>query len=131
MVRGHLKALSAVLLIYGAASLVHFVHNAELIRDYPGLPLSWTRGGVYLTWLAMTAVGVCGWQLLRRGYTRGGLLMLAVYAFLGIDSLGHYVVAPFSAHTATMNVTILMEVAAAMFVLGMAMKLLLDRATQR
>jgi hypothetical protein len=115
--------------MYGAASLAHFVHNAERIRDYPGLPVSWTRGGVYLAWIAMTAVGVSGWQLLRRGYARTGLVVLAVYALLGIDSLGHYVVAPFSAHTSTMNVTILIEVAAATFVLGLAVTLIVERVT--
>ena len=30
------RSLLILLLVYGAASLVHFGHNAEFIRDYPG-----------------------------------------------------------------------------------------------
>lgn len=121
------RNLLVLLLAYGAASLVHFIHNAEFIRDYPGLPSSWTRGGVYLAWLGMTAVGVCGWQLLARGYRVAGSLVLVVYALLGLYSLGHYLVAPFSAHTLAMNATILVEVAAAALVLVQAVKLIVER----
>jgi hypothetical protein len=114
--RSH-RALLVLLLAYGAASLIHFTHNAELVRDYPGLPETWTRAGVYLAWLGLTAVGVGGWLLLGRGFRIAGLGVLAAYALLGIDSLGHYVLAPMSAHTAGMNSTILLEVTAASLVL--------------
>jgi hypothetical protein len=107
------KPLDAVLLLYAAASLVHFVHNAHFLEDYPGLPTAWTSLGVYLAWVAMTALGVFGWWLTRRGHEWCGFAVLAIYASLGLDSLGHYVVAAFSAHTLMMNVTILVEVAAA------------------
>jgi len=116
-----------LLLVYAAASLVHFIHNAELIRDYPGLPSSWTREGVYLAWLGMTVVGICGWGLLFRGYRLAGSVVLAAYALLGLDSLGHYLAAPFSAHTLAMNTTILVEVAAATLVLVQAVVLIVDR----
>src|SRR5271170_3866898 len=93
------RVLLVLLLIYGAATLIHFVHNAEFLADYPNLPTSWSRSEVYLAWLAMTAVGLSGWALLRHGLTVTGLLLLAVYAVCGLDSLGHYMVAPISAHT--------------------------------
>jgi len=51
----------------------------------------------------MTIIGVGGWILKSRGYQLAGLLLLAVYAALGLDSLAHYVVAPLSDHTAVMN----------------------------
>ena len=121
------RNLLVSLLVYGAASLMHFIHNAEFIAHYPGLPTSWTREGVYLAWLGMTAVGVCGWWVLSRGYQIAGLLVLVVYALLGLDSLGHYVVAPFSAHTLTMNVTILLEVSAGAVVLALAVKVIVAR----
>jgi hypothetical protein len=125
------RGLLVLLLMYAAASLVHFIHNAEFLGDYPGLPASWTRGGVYLAWFGMTLVGVCGWRLLRHGYERAGLLVTAGYALLGLDSLGHYVVGPFTAHTVAMNTTILMEVAAAMLVLGQVVRLVQQRVAQR
>ena len=112
------KTLLILLLIYGAASLIHFVHNAEFLADYPGMPASWTSAGVYFAWIGLTVVGVIGWILLARGYHLAGLLLLAVYAALGLDSLCHYVLAPLSDHTAaTMNSSILFEVAAAALVL--------------
>ena len=110
-------ALLVLLLVYAAASLVHFVHNAEFIAEYPNLPASWTRADVYLAWLAMTGVGLAGWFLVVRGYWRAGLLVLTAYALIGIESLGHYVLAPLSHHSLAMNGTILLEVAAASLVL--------------
>ena len=110
------KTLPILLLVYVVASLIHFIHNAEFLADYPNLPTSWTRSGVYLAWIVMTLVGAAGWTLVCRGYQRTGLLVLSVYAALGLDSLGHYAVAPLSNHTAVMNSTILLEVTAAALV---------------
>jgi hypothetical protein len=111
------KTLLILLLVYGAASLVHFVHNAEYLADYPNMPESWIREDIYLAWIGLTIVGISGWVLLNYRFIVLGLLLLAVYAVLGLDSLGHYVLASFSEHTSTMNLTILLEVAAAAFVL--------------
>ena len=105
--------LLPLLIVYGVASLVHFIHNAEFLADYPNLPKSWSPALVYLAWTGMTMIGVTGWFLLSRGFRLAGLLALAVYAVLGLDSLGHYVLAPLSAHSAAMNATILVEVTAA------------------
>ncbi|WP_129644318.1 hypothetical protein [Peristeroidobacter agariperforans] len=115
--RPNQRLLFLLLACYAVASLVHFVHNAEFLRDYPGLPASWSRGGVYLAWIGMTALGSIGALLVYRGRESIGLMLLAVYAVLGLDSLGHYVVAPLSAHSSTMNTTILLEVGAAALVL--------------
>lgn len=111
------KTLLILLLVYGVASLIHFIHNAEFLTDYPNLPDSWTRVGVYSVWIGMTLIGVIGWVLVSRNYHLSGLLLLALYAALGLDSLGHYIVAPFSSHTLAMNSTILLEVTAATVVL--------------
>lgn len=111
------RLLFLLLAFYAVASFVHFVHNAEFLSDYPGLPPSWSRGGVYFAWLAMTAIGGAGTLLVYRGRELAGLSLLAVYAVLGLDSLGHYVLAPLSAHTRMMNATILLEVGAAGLVL--------------
>lgn len=125
------QPLLALLLVYGAASLVHFIHNAEFIAEYPGLPPTWTRAGIYGAWLAMTAVGITGWILVARRFERAGLLLLAVYAILGLDSLGHYVVAPVSAHSLAMNSTILLEVTAAALVLVEVARLVVRRVARR
>ena len=126
-----MKALPLLLLAYGAASLVHFIHNAEFLAEYPGLPATWTRAGVYGAGLGMTALGIAGWALFTRGVAVAGLLALAVYAMLGMDSLGHYVVAPLTHHSAAMNATILLEVGAAALVLVEVARLLLARRGAR
>jgi len=79
----------------------------------------------------MTIVGVVGWVLVNREYQIVGLMVLAIYAILGIGSLGHYVLAPLSEHSVTMNSTILLEVVAAACVLIEIMRQLARKNSQR
>jgi hypothetical protein len=46
-----------------------------------------------------------------------GLIVIAAYALFGLGGLDHYTVAPVSAHTFTMNATILLEAATAVVLL--------------
>ena len=121
------RRLTVLLIGYAVASLLHFVHNAEFLAEYPNLPASWTRAGVYLAWVGLSAVGLAGWLMLSRGYQRVGLALICAYALLGIDSLGHYAVAPLSAHTSAMNATIILEVVMAMGVFIEAMRRIVRR----
>ena len=107
------KPLLILLLAYGAASLVHYAHNAEFLADYPNMPAWLSRAKVYVAWFGVTAIGVLGYLLVRRGHQLGGLCVIAVYAAIGFDGLAHYRLAPLSAHTATMNLSIWLEVATA------------------
>ena len=112
------------LLLYLAASLLHFVHNAEYVADYPNLPDWLGRGDVYLVWLGLAAVGVGGYALHRGGWRLAGLLLLGAYAASGFDGLLHYTRAPFAAHTAAMNFTICFEfIAAGLLLLAVAASL--------
>jgi len=106
-----------LLLAYAAASLFHHLHNAEFLADYPNLPAWISRAKVYAAWLAVTAVGLAGYVLARRGYRLAGLALIGAYAALGFDSLAHYALAPWSAHTALMNLSIGLEVATAALLL--------------
>jgi hypothetical protein len=105
--------LLPLMLIYGAASLLHFLHNAVYVRDYPNLPLWLTAGGVMGSWMIVAGTGLVGYLLYSRVTRAGGLITIAVYAALGLAGLDHYTVAPVSAHTLVMNLTILLEVATA------------------
>jgi hypothetical protein len=111
------KLLLILMLMYGIATLVHFAHNAEFLADYPNMPAWLSRSKVYLAWLGLTAIGGVGYLLLAYGQRLAGLFVVGVYAFLGLDSLGHYALAPMSAHTAMMNLTILLDVTAAALLL--------------
>ena len=110
--------LGGLLLLYLAASLLHFVHNAEYLADYPNLPAWLDRADVYLAWLGLAAIGAAGWVLYRFGWQLAGLLLIGVYAGFGFDGLLHYTRAPFAAHTPAMNFTIWCEVAAAALLLA-------------
>ena len=92
------------------------------------MPASWSRTDVYLAWVAMTTIGLIGLLLLARGLRIPGLLLVVAYAALGLDSLGHYVLAPMSVHTGAMNATILVEVGAAAVLLLDAVRLVARRA---
>ena len=109
--------LGGLLLLYLAASLLHFVHNAEYLADYPNLPAWLGRADVYLAWLGLAAIGAAGWALYRFGRRLAGLLLIGMYAVFGFDGLLHYTRAPLAAHTADMNLTIWFEVAAAALLL--------------
>lgn len=124
----HFRQLPKPLLILTAAyfltSLGHFGHNAEFICEYPNLPAWLTRAQVYGVWAAITSVGVAGLLLMRKKFVAMGLLLMAVYAALGFDGLGHYALAPIEFHPLIANVTILSEVAAAALLLPVVLWLL-------
>jgi uncharacterized oligopeptide transporter (OPT) family protein len=127
-------ALAPMMLVYGAASLLHFVHNAVYLRDYPNLPAWLTSTGVMAAWLVVAALGVLGYLIYSRVSRVAGLMIIVVYAVLGFGGLDHYTVAPVSAHTAAMNATILLEGVAScallFFVARCAFWLLARRAGQ-
>ena len=54
-----------------------------------------------------------GYVLYRSGLPRVGLTLLAIYGGVGFDGLLHYTRAPVAHHSAAMNFTIWVEVAAA------------------
>ena len=121
MTRGRLhgarQTLPWILILYAAATLLHFAHNAEYLPQYPNLPASWSRVDVYAAWFCLTSLGVAGYVLYLRDQRGAGLTTLAVYAGLGFAGLLHYTRASMAHHAAIMNVTIWAEAAAAALLL--------------
>jgi hypothetical protein len=109
--------LIALVLAHAAASLLHFVHNAAFLGDYPNMPAWISPAGIYGAWLAEAAIGALGVLLCWRGRS-AGLVLIAVYALLGLGGLDHYTLAPVSAHTVAMNATIWLETWTALALLG-------------
>jgi apolipoprotein N-acyltransferase len=109
--------IAILMLVYTAASLLHFVHNATYLREYPNMPDGLTAFGVYSVWFGIVAVGAVGYWIYRRVHRFAGLILIAVYAVLGFAGLDHYVVAPVAAHSTTMHLTIAIEVACAAWLL--------------
>lgn len=119
-----LQTLTILLVAYAAASLLHHIHNAVFLSDYPNMPVWLTSAGVYTAWVLETCIGAGGLLLVRRGKAIAGLILIAAYAGFGFDGFGHYGLAPMSAHTLAMNVTIWLEaVAAALLLIGVARSL--------
>ena len=110
------------LIAYTAASLFHYSHNATFLSDYPNLPAWLTSAEVYAAWIGVTAVGVVGYALVARGFESAGLVVLTMYGLMGLDGLTHYTVAPMAAHTLAMNVSIWLEAATALAVLGAVLR---------
>ena len=105
----HHSTLLLLMLFYGAASLLHFAHNAVYIRDYPNLPEWLTSEGVWVSWCGVAAIGALGYWLYRRVSRWAGLATITLYGVFGLAGLDHYTVAPMSAHSFVMNLTILTE----------------------
>lgn len=125
------SALFVLFAAYAVASAIHFAHNAAFLADYPHLPRTWTPAGVMLAWIAVSAVGGLAALLLRHSHTKAALCAAMIYAACGLDSLGHYALAPLARHTPAMNTTILLEVGCAALLFGAALRELARRVFGR
>ena len=124
------RSLLALVLVHAMASLVHFVHNATFLADYPNMPTWITPGGVYAAWLGEAAIGAAGLILFLRGRTAIGLALIAIYAVLGFGGFDHYTLAAISAHTVAMNLTIWLEAATGLALLAYTASYLRLRAAK-
>ena len=86
--------LPVLLLAYGAVSLLHHMHNAVFLDEYPNMPAWLTPARVYAAWLGVALLGFAGYALLRYGYQVAGLAAIALYGALGLAGLEHYALAP-------------------------------------
>jgi hypothetical protein len=111
------KHIRLLVFVFFAANLTHFIHNAEYIAYYPGIPSWLTRERVYLAWIAGASVGLSGLLVYRTKWKVFGLALIAVYGALGIDGLAHYTLALCSDHTLATNLTIWFEVLAGLSLL--------------
>jgi hypothetical protein len=118
------RHFQALFLLFFAANLTHFIHNAEFIAIYPGIPAWLTRETVYWAWLAGASVGLLGLLITRTPLKRLGVVFIAAYGALGIDGLAHYTLALCSEHTLATNLTIWFEVLAGMALLGASLRLI-------
>lgn len=97
------------LLACAAATLLHHVHNAEFLDQYPNLPARLSAPLVYAAWIIAAATGFAGYVTFRAGHRQLGLGLVAVYGIYALDGLVHYALAPLAAHTVAMNATIWIE----------------------
>ena len=105
------KLFLVLTVAYFVTSLGHFIHNAEYIAFYPGIPSWLTRDKVYMAWVAGAGIGLLGLLLARTRLRLLGVALIATYGALGIDGLAHYTLALCSEHSVVTNLTIWFEVA--------------------
>lgn len=118
------KLLLGFLLAYMVGSFIHHFHNAQFIAEYPNMPGGFPVSVAYFVWGFATLVGLLGYYFARRGHEPLGLGLVGVYAAYGLMVLGHYKLAPLSAHSVGANVTIGIELVTAALLLGTVIVLL-------
>jgi hypothetical protein len=97
MTRRHTRALRALTLLLGVAVAVSVIHYADNYFNYTDYPQSTdlpnpTPAAILASWFAFTAVGAAGYGLFRRAPSNAALLLLALYSGSGLIGVGHYAV---------------------------------------
>jgi hypothetical protein len=83
------RTVGAVVLASIAFTAFHFTDNYVSIETYP--QPDWVSEAVVLVaWPLLTAFGVAGYLLYRRGSLAAAHACLLVYSYTGISSLGHF-----------------------------------------
>jgi hypothetical protein len=106
-----------------AASIVstigHYAHNLVHVDDYP--QPDWVNHAVIpVAWVLLTAVGLAGYALFRRGRYASAAACFLVYSYTGVSSLGHYAYGGMSEFTAAMHVGIILDGVTGAAVLALA-----------
>jgi hypothetical protein len=111
-----------VVLVTIAVSLFHFTDNAINVDDYPkaGWQPGWFDAVVVFGWILYTIVGVAGYRLYAQGRLREAHAGLLLYGFLIASSLGHFIYGSPSELTTRGVVSVFVDVAAGLTVIGVA-----------
>jgi hypothetical protein len=86
--------LTALLVVAIAVSVVHYTDNVVNLEDYPE-PTSGPAPSatvIAVSWFVVTAAGLAGLGLFRRGRVAAASAALAFYSVSGLIGLGHYTV---------------------------------------
>lgn len=87
-----LAILRGIMVFTTVSTLLHYTHNFVAIDQYPDsvIPDIVTQVGVLVTWPLLTAFGIVGYRLVRRGRHRDARAWLIAYSFVGWLTLGHF-----------------------------------------
>lgn len=88
------RILTAIFAFAVLISIAHYTDNYVHFDDFPpapdGAPVS--AAGVLGTWFGLTAAGIAGYLLFRRGPSGLALGLLALYSTSGLVGIAHYLV---------------------------------------
>lgn len=104
----------------------HFTDNYVSIETYP--QPDWVSGAVVLvSWPLLTALGVAGYLLYRRGRLAAAQVLLVLYSYTGISSLGHFLSGSPDEFTTRGLISVLIDGGAGFAVLAVAIWSILAR----
>ena len=85
------SARTVGLVVFASIALTafHFTDNYVSIDTYPQ-PDWVTKPVVIVSWTLLTAIGIAGYLLYRRGSLAAAQTCLVVYSYTGLSSLGHF-----------------------------------------
>lgn len=120
--------VGGVVLASVVVTAVHFTDNYVSIETYPQ-PDWVSEAVVVVAWPLLTAFGVAGYLLYRRGRFAVANACLLVYAYTGISSLGHFLSGSPDEFTPRGLVSVLADGVAGFAVLGLAIWSILAHRT--
>ncbi|HEV7918794.1 MAG TPA: hypothetical protein VGO97_04380 [Solirubrobacterales bacterium] len=105
-----------------ALTLIHFTDNTVSIDSYPKASWQpdWFAVVVVVAWFVYAAIGIAAYRSYRSGDFARANLLLVVYGFAVLTSLGHFLVGSPSELTTFALVTIAIDTVAGLVVLGVA-----------
>ncbi|HYO61596.1 MAG TPA: hypothetical protein VEU29_06830 [Actinomycetota bacterium] len=106
--RRHVRPLFRILAAGIVLTTIHYTDNYLYFDEYPQ-PGSLRPWQVYTAWLVLTAVGLAGYRLYKRGHTLPAYVCLVVYSYTGLSSLGHYLYGALGDFSAKQHVFILVD----------------------
>ena len=88
----NIRLLNIVFFTAVASSIVHYTDNYLAFDRFPqgSSGPEVTDDMIWIAWVVLTAFGVAGYVLYRRGQVRRGSMLLAVYSISGLVGLAHY-----------------------------------------
>jgi hypothetical protein len=115
-----------------AVSLFHFTDNAVNVDTYPkaGWQPDWFDIVVVVAWFLYTAVGLIGYRLYERGRFGAAHVALILYGYLIASSLGHFLYGSPSELTTRALISVFVDFAAGLTVIGVAVWSILARRAE-
>lgn len=122
----NLNLLLAIVIFSIIITSIHYTDNAIFIDRYPE-PKWITATGVYLTWGAMSLLGIVGCWLYSQGKQWWSCFCLGIYSLTGLSSLSHYFYGEMSKFSPKMHAFIWFDFVAGALVIGFVLADLFGR----
>ena len=126
------KVIGIVVAATAVVTLFHFTDNAVNLETYPppAWQPDWFEWVVAGSWPIYTSVGIAAYIAYRRGRFPLANVLLVVYSFVGLISIGHFATATLAELTTRGAISVFVDIAAGSVILAVAIWSMLS-ATER